>query len=530
MASHLRVYLRDVGPTDPGGWTVSAVIAALTGTSIEEHTARLKARGLSDKRCSGGRSSLRAIADSLHGRGRARMSPKAPHVASAQPTLTAVAAMGNYIEVEGCFQRLRVAGEVTCATLHTVPGFAGPCAGDETSGIVRALDAGVMRDLAEATTPAGWEVTVAAPQRDTQAAATRRMSNAAVRRAAAAKKAARAAAAQVADFERETWPQWDALADPVRARLAAYQPRFHPEEDWATVRPAALRLMSLAAPSDPERAATGLSNLIPYLVWRAKAHGATPAEPLTLEAVGDRDDIDTWLDALRAEGASDGTLATRRCEVRRAIDGLRPSSKPRKINYQPLQPPYAQVEMDRMRAIARLQPSDEQIVALSATIALCGGAGLASGEAGRVRPKDVTRLEFADGAWTWIIAVAGAYPRCVPVLLTYRDLLTEVMRRHALSRRDSVPFLRPRKKGTVSYAIAAADSADGQPVQILAPRLRNTWLVTQMQARVPLASLLRAAGLDSTRSLGDLLPYCPAPSDERITALLAQTERDGVSS
>jgi hypothetical protein len=59
------------------------------------------------------------------------------------------------------------------------------------------------------------------------------------------------------------------------------------------------------------------------------------------------------------------------------------------------------------------------------------------------------------------------------------------------------------------------------PVDIEASRLRNTWLVAAMCAPVPLADLLRAAGLRTARTIGDLLPYCPDADPAVIAAALA---------
>jgi len=42
-----------------------------------------------------------------------------------------------------------------------------------------------------------------------------------------------------------------------------------------------------------------------------------------------------------------------------------------------------------------------------------------------------------------------------------------------------------------------------------------------MCANVPLADLLRAAGLRSARTIGDLLPYCPDADPAVIAAALA---------
>ena len=58
-------------------------------------------------------------------------------------------------------------------------------------------------------------------------------------------------------------------------------------------------------------------------------------------------------------------------------------------------------------------------------------------------------------------------------------------------------------------------------MDISTARLRSTWLLACMCAPIPLNVLLSTAGLRSARTLADLLPYCPAPSDADVQHILA---------
>lgn len=526
MASHLRVFLGSLPAPATGGWTASLVRSALTAENLDAHDLWLAETGRGEKRRAGGRSSLTRIADALHGRTR-RAPDRRPRSGAEVPLLRALAddVEGSFSELHACLRHLNAVGAVHATDLRHIPGMA-PAASDCSSGTPWSPEPTSMTGLAQAD---------AMPLREVKAmsqpvAEPRRSSKAAIMREAEAKRAARRAAEQIADLTRTTWPQWDALAGPVRQRLTRYMPRGLSAEQCATVLPAAVRLASLVAPTDAERASVVMSNLIPYLLWRAGRCGANADLPLELADVGGRRDVDQWLDVLRDQGARLGTLQTRRCEVRRAVDALRPDLAPTVLAYPPLQAPYGPREVRQLMSAARLQPDERMVLAMSVTVALCGGAGLRSGEAAAVRPVDVSRVELEDGSWTWLVDVGGEYPRRVPVMVAFRDLLTAALRRHGERRSATTPLLRESKRGTVSRAIATASSADGSPVGLSSQRLRNTWLTAQMQTPIPLATLLHAAGLGTTRSLGDLLPYCQPVSDERVAQLLAQAGEAGAES
>lgn len=69
-----------------------------------------------------------------------------------------------------------------------------------------------------------------------------------------------------------------------------------------------------------------------------------------------------------------------------------------------------------------------------------------------------------------------------------------------------------------------ARTASGAPVEVHQARLRNTWMVAAMCAPVPLAELMRAAGITSPRPVENLLRHCPPMPQDTITTVLASLE------
>jgi hypothetical protein len=106
--------------------------------------------------------------------------------------------------------------------------------------------------------------------------------------------------------------------------------------------------------------------------------------------------------------------------------------------------------------------------------------------------------------------------------LEYVELLEEVIEKHcALKYKARRNFLPVASKSTAHRVVFATPGEGTNEVDIQAYRLRASWLVTMMQAPVPLSQLLQAAGLVSTRILFDLVSYCQPIDPSRIQDILA---------
>jgi integrase len=349
----------------------------------------------------------------------------------------------------------------------------------------------------------------------------KRKSNAAVKREAKAKQDRRLQRTEIFDMSQVTWPQWQALDPTIRSWAASYKPELTSEEQWSILRPAYLRLMSLSRPRSTTRALNISSHLATYLKWIAERRPqAKRREVLALSEVGIRKDVDTWIATMSS--GSKHSHASRRSDVRGVLNALYPESAPVRLVRQPVAGPYSVTEITQMRALARFQPTVLKSMHLSALIALCAGGGLTPSEAVHVSPSNLLPLELGGGRKTYLVQVSGAKARAVPLLLEYVDLLEEVISMHRkLNYKATRNFLPKAPSSTAHRVIVATQGEGNKPLDIQAYRLRATWLVTLMQAPVPLAQLLHAAGLVSTHNLFDLIPYCQPIDPSRIQEILA---------
>ena len=227
----------------------------------------------------------------------------------------------------------------------------------------------------------------------------------------------------------------------------------------------------------------------------------------------------------------DSSRATARSLVRRATRNLSPLPTG-SIAYHPVNPPYSPAECAAFLRMARLQPTAATRRGMSSLVALGLGAGLSSQEQREVSEGRIHEVGL-DGEKVLVVDVPGARARQVVVRAPYDDLLREAIAlHHEQGRRANQPLYgtkvdRRNASGTVT---GSARTAFGVGVDIDAARLRSTWLVALMGADLPLGVLLKVSGLRSARTLVDLLPYCPEPSEEAVLAALRAAGERSVSS
>ncbi|MGH3732332.1 MAG: hypothetical protein ACRDVC_03010 [Acidimicrobiales bacterium] len=214
-----------------------------------------------------------------------------------------------------------------------------------------------------------------------------------------------------------------------------------------------------------------------------------------------------------------GSRASIRSALRRAVKGRLGSRAPQALHYTPIQPPYTPAECANLVRLARNQPTDYLRRSVSAVVALGLGAGLNGREIGSVRRSDIVEIRSDVESACFQVTVKGKRARVVALRSEYEDLLREALHIHHDQGRGDIPLIGEEARGrdAANDAKQRAQSALGFRVDITPPRLRSSWLVACMAAPVPLAVLMRAAGLKSARPLADLLPYCPEP-DPRVVA------------
>jgi hypothetical protein len=215
-------------------------------------------------------------------------------------------------------------------------------------------------------------------------------------------------------------------------------------------------------------------------------------------------------------GSTPKSTADRRSRLRAIADDLHPEQAPTPavaIVRPALKPPYTEEEMQAIRRVSGVQPTEEVCRQLSVCVGLGAGAGIDSPDLRLLYRRNVTD----HGEAGILVVVPGDRAREVWVLREYEHIV-----RRGLSdlNDDQLLIGRVQDRRNVAGNVFNRATLLGDLPPLEQSRLRTTWIANLMTRPVPLAVILQAAGLKSTRTLFDLLPYL-AVSDE-LTAL-----RDG---
>lgn len=171
--------------------------------------------------------------------------------------------------------------------------------------------------------------------------------------------------------------------------------------------------------------------------------------------------------------------------------------------------PYGDVEVIALLAAAATQRSSKRKVHAAAAICLGVGAGVTGERAAAVTGTDITDrdgvLTVTTTAGTAVVHAAFA----APLRAAARAAGTGYVIGGGHVRRNRI-----------SQIADGLGSADPHLVRLSGARLGATWLAMQAVRGVPLRELLTAAGLSSTTSLDQVLPFLPANTPYG-TALLA---------
>ena len=315
-----------------------------------------------------------------------------------------------------------------------------------------------------------------------------------------------------------------AVSKDVAAAIAAYQPEKKNRGSWAELSELTRRLTLGYAPPSPGNAGSTATHVAAFLRWfrtwpgRADVNAPLDARELLVAGV-----VEAYLPF--APG-SPGSRATQRAVLRRALRSLNASAPAPKLAYQPVSAPYTPAQCARFVALARHQPTLGRKRDMAFLVGLGLGAGLDGHDLKTVTRADLVDVRLDANTTILMVTVSGATrPRTVPVRARYDALVRAGLELHDRAGRGPGAVLlgldttRDNVTGPVTERAVTADTASS--VDIETSRLRNTWLVAAMCAPLPLADLLRAAGLRSARTIGDLLPYCPDAAPAVIAAALA---------
>lgn len=179
--------------------------------------------------------------------------------------------------------------------------------------------------------------------------------------------------------------------------------------------------------------------------------------------------------------------------------------------YVSIRPPLTWLEEAVIRRLTLEQTKPSLRRQLCAAVGLCGGAGVTSGEFVAMRARNVDDR----GEHGVVVDVPGKRPRKVMVRREYEPLVRAGI--EGLRPGDLLAGRKPDRRNGVAALIERGDYF-GQTADFDGQRLRTTWLAWLLGQRIPLKVILEAAGLESARTLVDLLRY--ADDDPTDLALL----------
>lgn len=323
-------------------------------------------------------------------------------------------------------------------------------------------------------------------------------------------------------------PSTPTVSPEVAAEIAAYRPYRVTSDEWARVADVTRALITAFRPERTGRQLQGVAgHLVRFAVWVAsRPDRVDPTSALTEAEVSVEGLLDEYLRTELSQ-TPDGSRATKRFVITRALKGMRGVRPAATIGYQPIRAPYSSQEVAAFVLQALNQPTATKRRTFSAVLALAVGAGLSGSDQRGISPRDIHEVDLGDGASALLIEVQGNRARTVAMSDQFRPLLEDALRLH---REAGLPDDAPLHGGSAerrdptSPVLQNTVVSSGEKVDVEVARLRSTWLVAAMNASVPLATLMRAAGLQSARSFADLLPYCQEPNPDDVAAVLAAVD------
>lgn len=237
-------------------------------------------------------------------------------------------------------------------------------------------------------------------------------------------------------------------------------------------------------------------------------------EPVETATLTDLELIERYVQVGMA-GQAEATRATRRSTLRSISARVSPDvPRPEMIAYRRARAPYEAWQVARFLELAAAQPTLARRRSCTALLALGLGCGLDRQDLAWVRGTDVTN---GPGGAVTVIVSGGPRPRSVVALGDYAPLIAS-----CAARQGERLLIGGWERGrhNVTTPVLERMVTDQRLPRVVPSRLRSTWLVRHLNLRTPLAVLLPAAGLQSSRTLDDLLRYADAVGDDAAAALL----------
>lgn len=276
-----------------------------------------------------------------------------------------------------------------------------------------------------------------------------------------------------------------------------YVPAPALRRDWAQVSPLVEQALATSNVRGQDSLRKHTTHLGYFLQW-----ALNQGHPAKVPALLVRRTVDEYT-RVGMPGSSPKSRTDRRSRLRKIVEQIHPDQAPPPtvtIPRKAVRPPYSQQEMSLIMQAALVQPTAEKSRQLALCVGLGAGAGIDSADL-----KLLHRQHIHDAGEDGIrVDVQGERARQVWVRRDFEPLV----RRGIDGLTDDQLLLgRVTTRHNVAAQVFSNAVLLGQIPKLEQSRLRSTWLTSLMSRPVPLALIAQAAGLISTRTLFDLLPY-----------------------
>jgi integrase len=288
----------------------------------------------------------------------------------------------------------------------------------------------------------------------------------------------------------------------VGLTIARFDPRRVPPEVWAEISPLARQAASMAGPRGGREATELMSRTAGLLAW---CHGQ--GIDLNPDIVFLPDTLDRYIAQGCADKAS-GTQSNYRRILRRvAAAVLGPAFyPPRPLPFQQSGPltPYSRDEEAALVGWSRGLPTARMRDGVVAMLGLGLGAGLEAREIERARADWIE--QDARGL---TVVVAGDRSRRVPVVRRW-----EWAGRDAATKSHGGLLFRSGRAQRKRVSVFTENLPRADAPKLSSQRLRATWIVRHLEARVPVNALAVAAGINSEELFRYAARMASLPPDE----------------
>lgn len=246
----------------------------------------------------------------------------------------------------------------------------------------------------------------------------------------------------------------------------------------------------------------------PFVLWCTNEHGLALASDVIFSARV----IDAYCVQLPATDGTKGTYRSLLMAISRVVAPAAHPTAMTPTQRRTIQPPYTALEMGRFRSWAKGQHTPLNREKATTLLTLAAGAGMSSNEIRLAVKEDVVSDELGV-----IIHVRGANARAVPMLREWERRVVRIA-----GSRITGAFLwgtGQRTSATDKNMLGhfAATCTGEAPSH---PRLRTTWITTQLSNGTPPKELYRAGGFKQLTNLHQYLEFVEEADERKYRKLL----------